>query len=122
MAAALAAVAAVAHALRAPPAELLRASAGRAVEEGGLQTATLVLRRGVYEPNLVEARAGIPLRLRVRTEDRGGCATRLLAPDLGVDLPLVPGGTAEVTVPAPPRGRWLLTCEAKMVKGVVAVE
>jgi plastocyanin domain-containing protein len=123
VAAALGAAAALAQALRAPPAALARVDAGSAAAgPDGTQTATLVLRGGAYAPNLVTARAGAPLRLRVRTEDRSACATRLLAPDLGIDLALVPGGTAEVVVPSPARGRWVFTCEARMVKGVIAVE
>lgn len=121
--AALAAAAAAAQALRAPSAAALRARAGSASRDAsGVQTLALALDGGEYRPNVVRARAGEPLRLRVRVRDRSACATRLLVPDLGVDLALVPGGEAEVDVPAARPGSYLFTCEERMVKGVVILE
>ncbi len=121
--AALGAAAAVAQALRAPPAALPRARTGDASPEpDGVQTIALALERGEYRPNVVRARAGGDLRIRVASRERGACGTRLLVPDLRVDLPLVPGGEAVALVPAPVRGSYLFTCEARMVKGVIVVE
>jgi Cu+-exporting ATPase len=121
--AALAAGIAATQALLAPSAALDRARPGGAAEApGGVQTVELVAAGGVYTPNVVRVRAGAPLRLRVAVRERHGCATRLLVPDLGVDLELVPGGTAEAIVPAPPGGAHVFTCGQKMVKGTIVVE
>jgi plastocyanin domain-containing protein len=121
--AALGAAAAVAQALRAPPAALARARTGAAAPgPDGAQTIDLAIERGEYRPNVVRARAGQELRIRVASRDRSACATRLLVPDLRVDLPLVPGGEAVAIVPAPAPGSYLFTCEARMVKGVIVVE
>jgi plastocyanin domain-containing protein len=121
--AALGAAAAVAQALRAPPAALATARTGRAAPgEGGVQTVELVLERGEYRPNVIQARAGAPLRLRVVDHDRSACGARLLVPDLGVDLALVPGGEAAAAVPAARPGSYLFTCGERMVKGVLVLE
>lgn len=121
--AALGAALAAAGALLAPPGALDRARFGRA-EAGaaGEQVVLLEVLGGVYEPNVVRVRAGAPLRLRVRVREAHGCATRLLVPDLGVDLALVPGGVAEALLPAPAPGAHLFTCGMKMVKGTIVVE
>jgi len=123
--AALGAVGAVGASLRAPspsPA-LARVREGRAAPApDGVQTVSFSVRAGEYTPSLVRVRAGAPLRLRVTLEDGNGCATRLLVPDLGVDLELSPAATAETLVAAPPPGRWLFTCGMKMVKGVLVAE
>lgn len=117
------ATAAVWATLRAPPAALDSARAGAATRgAGGEQVVSLEAAGGVYTPNVVHVRSGAPLRLRVTVRDRHGCATRLLVPDLGVDLVLAPGTTAEALVPAPPPGAYLFTCAAKMVKGTIVVE
>ncbi len=121
--AALAVAVAALQALSAPPAALDRARQGTAeTAPGGVQTVELVAAGGVYTPNVVHVRAGVPLKLRVTVRERHGCQTRLLVPDLGVDLELVPGATAEVLVESPPPGAHLFTCGQKMVKGTIVVE
>jgi plastocyanin domain-containing protein len=121
--AALGAAAAVADALRARPAALAQARFGRADPGAdGVQRVELVVAGGEYRPNVVRARAGAPLRLRVEVRGRDGCATRLLVPDLGVDLALVEGGVAEATVPAARPGSYVFTCAERMVKGVLVLE
>ena len=123
MIAGLGAAAAVAQALRAPPAALARARAGGASRDAsGAQTVELSLERGEYRPNVVRARAGEALRFRVVVRDRSACARRLLLPDLGVDLALVPGGEAVAVVPAAKPGSYLFTCDERMVKGVLVLE
>jgi plastocyanin domain-containing protein len=122
-AAALAAAWAVTDAIRAPPAALARARSGRAdTAADGVQTLELRSEAGEYRPNVVHARAGAPLRLRVVVRDRSACATRLLVPDLGVDLALVAGGAAEIVLPPAPAGSYVFTCAQKMVKGVLVLE
>lgn len=123
VAAALGAAAAVAQALRSRPAALATARTGRAAPDAsGVQEIALVLERGEYRPNVVQARAGAPLRVRVLDRDRSACATRLLVPDLGVDLALVPGAEAVAVVPAARPGSYLFTCAERMVKGVLVLE
>jgi plastocyanin domain-containing protein len=119
----LGAALAVAQAIRARPAALAQARTGRA--EGGAdgrQQVTLAVVAGEYRPNVVHARAGAPLLLRVEVRGRNGCATRLLVPDLGVDLALVEGGAAETVVPATRAGSYVFTCAERMVKGVLVFE
>jgi plastocyanin domain-containing protein len=121
--AALGAALAVTHALRARPAALAEVREGRAAAGvDGLQRVALEVAAGQYRPNLVHAKAGAPLLLRVEVRDRNGCATRLLVPDLGVDLALVEGGAAEIVVPPARPGSYVFTCAARMVKGVLVFE
>ncbi|HEX9305849.1 MAG TPA: cupredoxin domain-containing protein [Anaeromyxobacter sp.] len=109
--------------LRTPPAALDRARTGRGTEgAAGEEIVSLELAEGVYRPNVVHVRRGAPLRLRVDVRDADRCASRLLVPDLGVDLALEPGRTAEVLVAAPPPGGHVFTCGMKMVKGTIVVE
>lgn len=110
-------------ALRAPPPSFVQARQGRAAPEAdGVQTADLELRGGEYSPNVVHARADAPLRLRVSVRERHACASRLVVPDLGVDLPLAAGRPSEVVVPPARAGRYLFTCQQRMVKGVLVLE
>ncbi|WP_242392771.1 cupredoxin domain-containing protein [Anaeromyxobacter oryzisoli] len=122
-AAAVLGIFAAVQALRTPSVQVASAAQGRAAPgPDGIQTVELVGAAGEYRPNVIHARAGQPLRLRVTLHDAHACETRLLAPDLGVDLPLRPGGSTEVVLPPAPAGSYLFTCEMKMVKGVLVYE
>lgn len=110
-------------AVREPGRGFARVRQGSAAESaGGVQLLELTVEGGEYVPNLVRARAGAPLRLRIEVRDRHGCATRLLAPELGLDLALEPGATTEALLPPAPAGKYVFTCGKKMVKGVVVLE
>ncbi len=110
-------------ALRTSPTALARAREGFASPAAdGVQEIALESRAGDYEPNVVHARAGQPLRLRVTRRERHTCGSRLVVPDLGVDLELPAGGTESFVLPAAPRGEYLFTCGHKMVKGVLLIE
>lgn len=89
---------------------------------GGAQEIALLARGGEYEPNVIHARAGVPLRLQITRHERHSCSEELLVPDLGVELALPTAGTEPFTLPAAPRGEYLFTCGSKMVKGVLLLE
>lgn len=117
------AAAALALALLRRPGALQDARAGTALPApDGVPTISLEVVRGAYAPNLIRARAGEPLRLRIDVRDRHACATHLLVPDLGIDLPLPAQGTVEHVLPPAPPGAYVFTCEMKMVKGVIHLE
>ncbi len=110
-------------ALRTSPAALTRAREGFASPApDGVQEIALESRAGEYDPNVVHAPAGRPLRLRVTRHERHTCGDRLLVPDLGADLQLPADGTESFLLPAAARGRYLFTCGHKMVKGVLLIE
>jgi plastocyanin domain-containing protein len=120
---AAAAAAALAAALLRRPGALEDARAGAATPgPDGVQAISLEVVRGAYAPNLLRARAGEPLRLRIDVRDRHACATHLVVPDLGLALPLPERGVVEHLLPPAPPGAYVFTCEMKMVKGVIHLE
>ncbi len=105
------------------PAELASASEGRArAGPDGVQEIALVSERGAYAPNVLHARANAPLRLRVAVRDPHSCSTRILVPDLKLDLDLPARGEATAIIPPAPPGAYVFTCEMRMVKGVIYFE
>ena len=110
-------------ALTAGPGVLDRARRGEAwVAPDGVQQIDVRVAQGVYTPNVLRAKAGRPLRLRVEVQERHSCATKLLVPDLKLDFELPPGGSTDLLVPAAPPGAYLFTCGKKMVKGSIVLE
>ncbi len=109
--------------LRCSSADLAQAREGTArAGADGTQEIALVAERGEYRPNVVHARAGAPLRLRVLVHEGGACARRLLVPDLHAALDLPDAGSTELLLPAAARGSYLFTCEGRMVKGVLVLD
>lgn len=113
----------VASAITAGPAVFDRARKGEAVRAAdGVQELRVQLANGVYAPNILRAKAGEPLRLRVEVRERHSCATQLLIPDLKLELELPGPGTVDLLLPAAPAGSYLFTCGLKMVKGSIVLE
>lgn len=120
----LAVIAAIAvGALTAGPSVLDRARRGEAIRAAdGVQELRVRVAQGVYTPNVLRAKAGEPLRIRVEVRERHSCATKLLVPDLKLDFELPATGSAELLIPASPAGSYLFTCGMKMVKGSIVLE
>jgi Cu+-exporting ATPase len=113
----------VASAITAGPAVFDEARKGRAVRAAdGVQELRVQVANGVYAPNILRAKAGEPLRLRVEVRERHSCATQLLIPDLGLEFELPGPGNVDLLLPAAPAGSYLFTCGLKMVKGSIVLE
>jgi len=61
------------------------------------QEATVVVLGG-YQPDVVRARTGIPLRLTFDRREDGDCSARVVFPDLGVNRFLAPFASTTVEV------------------------
>lgn len=110
-------------ALRPPRSGLARVAEGWARPgPDGVPELALTSHQGGYQPNLLHATAGQPLRLTVRRPGPHACSDRLLVPDLGVSWDLPASGQGQLLIPAAPRGSYLFTCGARMVKGVLVFE
>lgn len=110
-------------AILAAPAVFDRARpAATSLASDGVQEITVEVANGVYVPNVLKAKPGIPLRLHIVVRDHHSCATKLLIPDLKLDLDLPSSGAADFLLPASRPGSYLFTCGMKMVKGTIVVE
>lgn len=106
----------------AAPGALDRARPGTAAVADGVQTISVEVANGVYAPNVLRVKPGIPLRLHVRVREKHSCATKILVPDLKLDFDLPPAGDVDLMLPAMKPGTYLFTCGRKMVKGTIVVE
>ncbi|MGB8930384.1 MAG: cupredoxin domain-containing protein [Anaeromyxobacteraceae bacterium] len=110
-------------AIFAAPAVFDRAKPGHAkLAADGVQELTVEVADGVYRPNVLLAKAGVPLRLHVVVRERHSCATQLIVPDLKLDFALPAQGATDLLIPAAPAGSYLFTCGMKMVKGSIVLE
>ena len=71
---------------------------GTAVIEDGVQYVDITARGG-YTPRVTKAHAGIPTRIRMRTENTYDCSMALVIPDLSYQAYLPQSGVTEIDVP-----------------------
>ena len=99
-----------------------RSSAGTdaAVTSDG-QEARIVVQGG-YQPNVIHARTGLPLRLTFDRREDGDCTSRVVFPDLGVNRFLPPFDETTVDVRTDQPGTYEFSCGMNMVHGTLVLE
>lgn len=92
---------------------------GVASVSGAIQTISVDLSQGYYDPTVIEAKAGVPLEI---TFGQGqGCLAKVLIPAFSVDQDLTSGG-AVVKLPAMQPGEYEFSCGMRMVFGTIVVK
>lgn len=92
---------------------------GTAVVAGDVQTISVDLSQGFYDPTVIRAKAGLPLEITFG-EGRG-CLASVLIPAFGIDQDLRSGG-AVVKLPAMQAGEYEFSCGMEMVFGSIVVQ
>ena len=77
--------------------------------------------RGGYEPDTVVARAGQPLRLTFRREDRLACTEEVVFPHFGRSATLPAGEDVAVDLLPDEPGEYAFTCGWGMLRGRLVV-
>ena len=86
---------------------------------GGVQTISVDVSLGYFDPMVIQAKAGEPL---VITFSRGqGCMSQVLMKDFGVSQDLTSGG-AVVNLPAMKAGEYTFSCGMEMQFGKLVVK
>jgi Cu+-exporting ATPase len=85
------------------------------------QEATVVVLGG-YEPSMVRARTGLPLRLTFDRREDGDCSARVLCPELGVNRFLAPFASTTIELATDRPGEFEFTCAMNMIHGTLVIE
>jgi len=78
--------------------------------------------RGGYEPAVVHARAGEPLRLVFRREETAACSERVVFPAFGKSAMLPPYQDVVVELAPTTPGEFEFTCQMGVLRGTIVVE
>jgi hypothetical protein len=101
------------------PASAADGPSAAAVLSGAVQTISVDLSQGYYDPTVIEAKAGVPLEI---TFGQGqGCLAKVLIPAFSVEQDLASGG-ALVKLPAMGPGEYEFSCGMRMVFGKIVVK
>src|SRR5262252_7273797 len=74
-----------------------------------------------FDPELIPAKAGQPLKLAFFRPNAANCAREVLFPGLGIRKELPPGQTVVVDITPPQSGPLVFECGMKMLKGQLLV-
>ncbi len=86
------------------------------LDASGRQVVDVIVDRG-YHPGVIVARAGIPLRLVFRRDDRDVCSERVVFSSPRIDRHLALTGVTTVELPAQPPGDVRFTCGMGRYRG-----
>jgi len=87
---------------------------------GDRQDVDIVVDRG-YHPDLIVARAGVPLRLVFRRDDQDACTERVIFSSPHLARRLAPNGPTTIELPAQPPGEVRFTCGMGRYRGRIVL-
>jgi plastocyanin domain-containing protein len=76
---------------------------------------------GVYEPDFITARRGVPLALRFHRRDASPCAEQVIFHDLDISATLPVGKTKTIAFTPQRTGTYRFTCQMQMYQGKLQV-
>jgi len=88
---------------------------------GGAGPVKITVTRNGFEPPTVQARAGVPLTLVVTRITDQTCATELVLPEAGLDVPLPLGQPVTITFTPRTAGKLRYSCAMHMFFGEIDV-
>ena len=97
-----------------------RRKAYRAPLRDGVQEAVVEVKGG-YNPAVIEAEAGMPLRLIFDRKEDGECSSHVVFSDFGVDLALPAFRTTTLTLHLDQPGEYPFACGMNMLHGMLRI-
>jgi len=98
-----------------------RRTAAAALERGGAQEITVVVKGG-YSPDLIVARRGVPLRLVFDRREASPCSDEIVMPEFGIRRFLPAFAKTPIEVVPERAGEFEFTCGMNMLHGKLLVE
>lgn len=92
----------------------------RARVDNGVQEAVVEVKGG-YSPAIIEAEAGLPLRLIFDRKEDGECSSHVVFSDFGIDLALPAFRTTTLTLHPSEPGEYGFSCGMNMLHGTLRV-
>lgn len=88
--------------------------------DGNVQKIAVDTSAGSFNPNVIKAKAGVPIEIAF-SQAPGGCLSGVLFSDFGISEDLT-GGPKTVKLPALEKGEYTFTCQMQMVSAKLVVE
>lgn len=88
--------------------------------EGDVQKIKVDASTGSFDPNTINAKAGVPIEIEF-SQAPGGCLSAVLFADFGIQEDLTGGGKT-IKLPALEAGEYAFSCQMQMVSGKIVVK
>ncbi len=93
----------------------------RASESGGIQEVTILV-KGAYDPNVITAKAGIPLRIHFNRQEDTDCSRFVTFDTLHLRKNLKSFSTTEIEFTPEKAGEYPFACDMGMYQGKLIVK
>jgi sulfite exporter TauE/SafE len=91
------------------------------IDAAGVQHILVEVKKTSYSPSRVQARAGLPTKLTLRTNGIRDCTSGFVIPAMNLERSLPVIGDTEIDLGKPAAGRIDYTCSIGMYRGVIDV-
>lgn len=91
-----------------------------AVGTGGVQEVRVRVKGG-YDPDLVVAEAGRPIRLLFNRQETAACSEMVQFPDFEISRHLPAGETVAIEIEDPAPGEYEFSCQMGMLRGKLVI-
>ncbi|MFQ5689990.1 MAG: cupredoxin domain-containing protein [Gemmatimonadota bacterium] len=93
-----------------------------ALADGGVQEIYIRVKGG-YDPDVIVAEAGRPVRLHFNRQETAACSEMVVFPDFDISRTLPAGETVTIDLVPPEPGEYEFSCQMGMIRGrLVATE
>lgn len=92
-----------------------------AEQTGSGQKVTVIV-KGAYSPNIVKAKAEVPLTIVFDRQEDSGCSKKIILEDFDISEELPDFGQKEITITPKASGEYKFSCEMGMYQGKIVVE
>lgn len=89
--------------------------------ESGIQTFDILV-KGVYSPNVINARLGSPIKINFRREESTECSRFVNFPDFKIRRELPENQIVTIEFTPDRRGEFIFTCDMSMYQGKLIIE
>ncbi|MBI4146221.1 cupredoxin domain-containing protein [Candidatus Woesearchaeota archaeon] len=93
-----------------------------AILKGSVQEVDLLMKDSAYSPNVIVAKKGIPLRIKVTAEESAGCAREIVFPDFKIRKIIPVGELTTIEFTPDKAGTFVYHCSMDMARGKLVVE
>ncbi len=86
------------------------------------QEVDMTINASGYSPNVIVAKKGIPLKIKIHSEENAGCVSTVVFPEFGIEKTVSAGSSGVIEILPAQEGTFNFRCPMDMVRGELIVK